>query len=146
MIYKLRSWRSLLITAAQKVRGQPYVWGTTDCVSLTRALLAEQFGQDVFPELPQLMSVRDAIRLHREVGFTELFAARGARELPRRINPRYPMGAILVTREASGLPGFGTYVEPILVQSELVRGTHWINPASVHAAIESAWLLEEVRL
>lgn len=50
------------------MEGSSFEWGKTDCASLTRAALAQMFGVEVFPSLPQWSTAREALTVLHEHG------------------------------------------------------------------------------
>lgn len=134
-------WRAVLHEWARTVQGKPYVWGETDCVSLTRNLLAQLFGEDLFPTIPQLHSFREAVKLFRRIDFNEVLQNVGARQLPPRVAVSWPHGTLLVGIEPSGLPAFSVFVEPFVVQSAADVGVQWSEPGTF--IVRSAWSLTE---
>lgn len=49
-------------------QGKPFIWGTTDCVSLARAALIEMFGPEITPRLPRWKNERDAALILKKRG------------------------------------------------------------------------------
>lgn len=63
--------------------GQPFTWGATDCGSLTRAMLAVMYGEDLLPPGLTYTGLREAVDLDRsEGGVRGVLAALGAHALP----------------------------------------------------------------
>ena len=150
LVVRQRSWRPALLAWAIEVRGQPYIWGETDCGALVCKALRLQFGVDLFASLPPWSSARSALRawgalLKEAGGYATLLSRMGATEVRGRVRGRWPMGTILISREDAGpLPALGIYVDPIVVQSDQECGVQWSDPST--ADIESAWLFERVVL
>ena len=142
-----QQWRPALLAWAAEVRGQPFVWGTTDCAALVRTALHLQFGMDVFARLPRWATAYQAARAWDAFcsgGYAATFEQMGAREIRGRRRGRWPMGSILIGREDVGrLPAFGVYVQPVVVQSDQEHGVQWSDPTTADA-LESAWLFERV--
>jgi hypothetical protein len=144
-------WRNNLLTWAKAVHGRPYVWGTTDCASLVRGALKEQFGEDVLG-LPGWGSLRLAQRVWLPLscngGPATIFERLGAQRLnARRNGARYPMGSILVlTRDPEvddmRFPSFGVGVGPVVLQSNYNQGVY----CDMNCGVEEAWLFEELTL
>jgi len=148
VLVRQQHWRSALLNWAQEVRGQPYVWGKTDCAALMRTALHLQFGIDLFAALPQWHSARSAVRIWSELfrdtrgGYAAILERMGATEIRGRKRGRWPMGTILIGHEDTGLlPAFGIYVDPIVVQSDEEHGVQWSDPTTVEQ-LESAWLFD----
>lgn len=68
MITRVPEWRASLLDWAASVRGMPFIWGRTDCVTLVRAALRVCFGQDVFPVIPAYHSETQALAVYRKHG------------------------------------------------------------------------------
>lgn len=67
---RTETWEVDLVAWADSVRGQPFVWGKTDCVSLAREALRAVFGEDPAPGLAY-GSLREAVAVIEERGLEE---------------------------------------------------------------------------
>lgn len=47
---RVLNWDVRLVEFAREVRGQPYVWGETDCATLVRRALTVMHGEDPLPD------------------------------------------------------------------------------------------------
>lgn len=77
-------WNRKLAEFARRVRGTPYVWGDTDCVSIVRRGLEIIHGHDVLaPEIPRVWTTRrEAMRAYLVVpSYEESLRRTGAREV-----------------------------------------------------------------
>lgn len=88
-----------LVDWAERMRGQEFVWGTTDCASLVRAALAIVYGEDVDPEAPVYFSEEEA-RQDVELGWSVRgrLLELGAKEVERS---RVSVGDVVVAPPVS---------------------------------------------
>lgn len=143
-VIRVRDWRVHLFAWARDIRGQPFVWGETDCMSLAREALRLQFGRDVLPDIKPWDTVRKAHDCWKKIeddgGLPSLFGHLGAREVSQR-RYNWPVGSIVeMGKDEHGFVSVGVYVDPIIVSSTLEDGVHWIEGKT--AIVNGAWLLE----
>lgn len=72
----------MLTRWADKEVGKPFIWGETDCGSLTRRAHVAMFGRDVFP-IPHWSSKREASSVLRKYGGVEDILKKQAVEDPQ---------------------------------------------------------------
>lgn len=79
----VRNWDLALLRFGREIRGQPLVWGETDCVSLARRAWEITFGADILGHEAHWTTLLGAQRVLKESGgLREVMLAHGARELP----------------------------------------------------------------
>lgn len=140
-------WRTRLLAWAQTVRGQPYVWGKTDCAALARAALQEMFCRDVAPQIPHWTSKRTALRVLRDMGGIDaVLLGLGAEVVTL---PFARAGDIIVTAPDDRADPLGilVYTDPWCVSATLATGVAWVARAALAAEsrVYSLWALNVPR-
>lgn len=68
MIRRVPNWDIALFRWSERVTGQPYTWGETDCGSLVREAHALMYGDDLWPDVKPYTGKRAALARHRATG------------------------------------------------------------------------------
>lgn len=71
MVTKAKNWRPRGIKWSQTRVGEDFFWGTTDCGTLVRRLCGVVYMEDIFPDVPEYSSLREAKEVWDNVGTTE---------------------------------------------------------------------------
>lgn len=128
---RVQDWRPRLVAWAEEVRGLPFVWGRTDCGTLTRKALAVCFGRDIFSNVPHWRNVDQAATVLARYG-TMSYALEqlGAQEVEL---PFARAGDVTVVPEAEEpLSGtaLGVWIDGFAVMSGRA-GVGWIDRESL---------------
>lgn len=147
IVFRHPQWRTRLLVWAQTVRGQPYVWGQTDCAALARAALYEMFCRDVVPQVPTWTSKRTALRALRAVGGIDaLLRSLGAEVVTL---PFVRAGDIIVTAPDDRTEPLGmlVYTDPWCVSATPETGVAWIDRSSLSpdSRVYTLWALTPQR-
>src|SRR3970040_964587 len=80
-MHRRLDWRSRLHAWGTAQVGKPFVWGETDCGSLSRKALEMMFGVDIMPVLPVYNSWSEAVvAKHQVARFGSFLTKLGALE------------------------------------------------------------------
>ncbi len=147
IVFRHPRWRTRLLAWAQAVRGQPYVWGQTDCAALARAALYEMFCRDVAPQVPTWTSKRTALRILNIVGGIDaLLRSLGAEVVTL---PFVRAGDIIVTAPDDRTDPLGMliYTDPWCVSATPETGVAWVARTALAAdsRVYSLWALHVPR-
>lgn len=121
---RILEWRSRLLAWADTVDGKPFVWGETDCGSLARAALAECFGVDVAPSLPQWSTAKQAAAVLKKRTVIDILTALGAEQRPIAFART---GDIIIMTEADEVGGvaLGVWLDAAVLLSSRT-GVHTV--------------------
>lgn len=144
MVQRRRDWRSRTIVWAARQRGRRYVWGETDCASMVRGFLDQVYGVELFPLLPPLRSLAEAVVVAQAVDVPGLFTRAGLSVVPPRESYRWPMGTILADRDDRDFYFFAVYCDPFVVHSAPEMGVQWCDPTSYPRTPQWAWGLSPI--
>jgi hypothetical protein len=125
----------LVIELAERIRGEPFVWGQTDCASVCRRILTVMLGVNPWRDaFPRYTTLREARRAFRKVDMTSIWD--GALEVRDRL---------IVTGDIGIAPQLDGHRLPSLYVA-LPRSLALIaNPAEGTTTIPRAQLLEGTR-
>lgn len=117
---RVRNWDAKLVAWAERVRGEAFVWGETDCASLVREACAEMYGEELFLQAPSYESKKEALRVATETGGVEEALRRlGATEVGMTFARQ---GDVLVGENSDGSPGAAVVVDGKAVVSREKAG------------------------
>lgn len=114
-------WDLRLNSMKEKVLGEPFEWGRTDCATLVVRALEAMYPPDDVPlpaERPSYGDESGALRAHAATGgVSDVLRAQGAEEVP--LNFARQGDVLIGVDEAGGVPGAAIVVENrYLVASE----------------------------
>lgn len=126
----------LVIDLAERMRGEPFVWGQTDCASICRRTLTVMLGVDPWREaLPSYTTLREARRAFSKVDMTRIWDdASEVRDrlivtgdigiAPHLDGHRLPSLYVALPRSLALIanPSEGTRTIP---RAQLLEGTRW---------------------
>jgi len=81
---RVPNWNYKIWEVGEEVRGQPFEWGITDCVTIARRVLEAQFGEDIIaPHFnSEYKTKTGATRAFNKIGsMTDIALAAGAKEI-----------------------------------------------------------------
>lgn len=126
---RIRNWDVRLVRALGPLKGEPLVWGETDCVSLCLRALEAMYPPDDLPaprksERPEWTTKTGALRvLHREPAFHEVLREHGCTEV--MLSFAQQGDVVCGLPQGDELPGYGVCAEGgvyhVDVEDEVVR-------------------------
>lgn len=132
---KVANYEVVVVELAERMRGQPFVWGQTDCVSISRRTLEAMLGSDPWRDsVPKYKTLREARRVFDRVDMATIW--NGAREVRDRL---------IVTGDIGVAPALDDHNLPSLYVA-LPRSLALIaNPSEGTTTIQRRRLLEGTR-
>lgn len=100
---RVENWDTRLVELVGDVRGEPYEWGRTDCVSLARRALTEILGRDPWEDVGSWTTKTGAVRVAKKTEPLVALSDTGAVEVTAGFATSGDV-ALGATIEASGLP------------------------------------------
>lgn len=71
---KVANHEVLVVDLAERMRGEPFVWGSTDCVSICRRTLTTMLGTDPWRDsVPRYATLREARRVFDRVDMATIW-------------------------------------------------------------------------